>query len=98
VGPKWEALTVTPQLLYIRQSELMIWRYADTKLKDDPLDVLDSWMISILSSNLLMATILIRLLSKYIATLLACFWIRIYLKGTSELIPSSLFHQGKKAS
>ena len=65
MGPKWEALTVTPQLLYIGQPELMIWRYVDTKLKDDPLDVLETWMISILSSILLMATILIRLLSKY---------------------------------
>ena len=62
---KWEALTVTPHLLCIVQPELMIWRYVDTKLKDDPLDVLDTWMISILSSILLMATILIRLLSKY---------------------------------
>ena len=61
---KWEALTVTPQLLYIRQPELMIWRYVDTKLKDDPLDVLDTLMISTISSTLLMATILIRLLSK----------------------------------
>ena len=65
MGPKWEALNLTPQLVYIGQPELMIWRYADTKLKEDPLDVLDNWMISILSSNLLMATILIRLLSKY---------------------------------
>ena len=65
MGPKWEALTVTPQLVYIGQPELMIWRYVDTKLKEDPLDVLDTWMISILSSNLLMATILLRLLSKY---------------------------------
>ena len=65
MGPKWEALTVTPQLVYIGQPELMIWRYVDTKLNEDPLDVLDTWMISILSSNLLMATILIRLLSKY---------------------------------
>jgi len=65
MGPKWEPLTVTPQLVYIGQPELMIWRYVDTKLKEDPLDVLDTWMISILSSNLLMATILIRLLSKY---------------------------------
>ena len=65
MGPKWEALTVTPQLMYIGQPELMIWRYVDTKLKEDPLDVLDNWMISILSSNLLMATILLRLLSKY---------------------------------
>ena len=64
-GPKWEALTVTPHLLCIVQPELMIWRYVDTKLKEDPLDVLDNWMISILSSILLMATILIRLLSKY---------------------------------
>ena len=65
MGPKWEALTVTPQWLYIVQPELMTWRYVDTKLKEDPLDVLDTWMISILSSNLLMATILLRLLSKY---------------------------------
>ena len=65
IGATWEALNVTPQLLYIGQPELMIWRYVDTKLKEDPLDVLDTWMISILSSNLLMATILIRLLSKY---------------------------------
>ena len=64
MGPKWEALTVTPQLLYIEQPELMLWRYIDTKLNDAPLDVLDNWMTSILSSNLLMATILIRLLSK----------------------------------
>ena len=64
-GPKWEALTVTPHLLCIVQPELMIWRYVDTKLKEDPLDVLETWMISILSSILLMATILIRLLSKY---------------------------------
>ena len=64
MGPKWEALTVTPQWLYIVQPELMTWRYVDTKLKEDPLDVLDNWMISILSSNLLMATNLIRLLSK----------------------------------
>ena len=64
MGPKWEALTVTPHLLCIVQPELMIWRYVDTKLKEDPLDVLDNWMISILSSILLMAIILIRLLSK----------------------------------
>ena len=64
MGPKWEALNLTPQLVYIGQPELMIWRYVDTKLKEDPLDVLDNWMISILSSNLLMATNLIRLLSK----------------------------------
>ena len=63
MGPKWEALTVTPQLMYIGQPELMIWRYVDTKLKDDPLDVLDTWVISILSSILPMDTILIRLLS-----------------------------------
>ena len=63
MGPKWEALTVTPQLLYIGQPELMIWRYADTTLKDDPLDLLDPWMISILSSILPMDTMLIRLLS-----------------------------------
>ena len=64
MGPNWEALTVTAQLLYIGQPELMIWGYVDTKLKEDPLDVLDTWMISILSSILLMATILIRLRSK----------------------------------
>ena len=64
MGPKWEALTVTPHLLCIGQPELMIWRYVDTKLKEDPLDVVDNWMISILSSMLLMATILIRLLRK----------------------------------
>ena len=64
MGPKWEALTVTPQLVYIGQPELILWRCVDTKLKEDPLDVLDTWMISILSSILLMATILIRLLSK----------------------------------
>ena len=64
MGPKWEALTVTPQLVYIGQPELMIWRYVDTKLKDDPLDVLDNWRIRILSSILLMTTILFRLLSK----------------------------------
>ena len=63
MGPKWEALTVTPQLMYIGQPELMIWRYVDTKLKEDPLDVLDTWVISILSSILPMDTILIRLLS-----------------------------------
>ena len=63
MGPKWEALNVTPQLLYIGQPELMIWRYIDTKLKEDPLHVLDTWVISILSSILPMDTILIRLLS-----------------------------------
>ena len=61
-GPKWEALTVTPHLCIV-QPELMIWRYVDTKLKEDPLHVLDTWVISILSSILLMDTILIRLLS-----------------------------------
>ena len=65
MGPKGEALTITAQLLYIRQPELMFRRDVDTKLKEDPLDVLDNWMISILSSILLMATTLIRLLSKY---------------------------------
>ena len=64
MGPKWEALTVTSQLVYIGQPELMIWRYVDTKLKEDKLDVLDNWMTSILSSILLMPTILIRLLRK----------------------------------
>ena len=64
MGPKWEALTVTPQLVYIGQPELMIWRYVYTKLMDDPLDVLDTWMISILSSILLVITILFRLLRK----------------------------------
>ena len=43
----------------------MTWRYVDTRVEDDPLDVLDTRMISILSSNLLRATILIRLLSKW---------------------------------
>ena len=62
-GPKWEALTVTPHLLCIVQPELMIWRYVDTKLKEDPLDVLETW-ISILSRILLMATILSRLLRR----------------------------------
>ena len=64
MGPKWAALKVTTQLWYIGQPELMIWRYVDTKLKDDLLDVLDNCMISIRSSVLLMATILIILLSK----------------------------------
>ena len=64
MGPKGEALTITPQLLYIRQPELMFRRDVDTKLKEDPLDILDTWMISILSSILLVATILIRLLRK----------------------------------
>ena len=64
MGPKGEALTITAQLLYIRQPELMFRRDVDTKLKEDPLDVLENWMISILSSILLMAIILIRLLSK----------------------------------
>ena len=64
MGPKWESLNVTPKWLYIGQPEHMIWRHVDTKLKEDPLDVLDTWMISILSSILLMATILIRLLHK----------------------------------
>ena len=64
MGPKREAVTVTPHLVYIAQPEHIIWRYVDTKLKDDPLDVLDNWMISSISSILLMATILIGLLSK----------------------------------
>ena len=64
MGPKWEAVKITPQWLHIGQPELMIWRYVDTKLKDDLLDVLDKCMISIRSSVLLMATILIILLSK----------------------------------
>ena len=64
MGPKWEALTVTPNWLYIGQPDLMIWRYVDTKLKDAPLDELDTLMISSISRILLMATILIRLLSK----------------------------------
>ena len=42
----------------------MIWKYANTKLKVAPLAVLVNLMKSILSSNLLMATYLIRLLSK----------------------------------
>ena len=64
MGPKWEALTVTPQLLYIEQPELMLWRYIDTKLNDAPLDVLDNLMLSSISSILLRTTILFRLLSK----------------------------------
>ena len=64
MGPKWEALTVTPQLLYIEQPELMLWRYIDTKLNEAPLDVLDNLMLSSISSILLRATIQIRLLSK----------------------------------
>ena len=64
MGTKSEALTVTHQLLYIGQPELLIWRYVDTKLKEDPLDVLDTLMINLLSSILLMATLLNRLLSK----------------------------------
>ena len=63
MGPKKEALSVTPQLVYIGQPELMIWRYVDTNLKEDPLHVLDTWVISILSSILPMDTMLIRLLS-----------------------------------
>ena len=63
MGPKGEALTITAQLLYIRQPELMFRRDVDTKLKEDPLHVLDTWVISILSSILPMDTMLIRLLS-----------------------------------
>ena len=98
MGPKWEALTVTAQLLYIGQPELMIWRQVDTKLKDEPLDVLDNWMISSISGILLRATIVMRLWSKEISTAQACFWIMIYLKGTSELVTSSLLEQRKKDS
>ena len=64
MGPKWKALTITSELLYIRQPELMFRRDVDTKLKEDPLDVLHIMMISMLSSILLMAPILIRLLRK----------------------------------
>ena len=64
MGPKWEALTVTPQLLCIGQPELIIWMCVDTKLQEDSLDVLDNWMISSISRILLRATIQIRLLSK----------------------------------
>ena len=64
MGPKWEALTVTPEWLYLGQPEIMIWRYVDTKLKEDPLDVLHIMMISMLSSILLVAPILLRLLRK----------------------------------
>ena len=64
VEQKWESLTVPPQLLYIGQTVLMIWRYVDTKLKDDPFDALDILMISSISSIHLMNTILIRLHSK----------------------------------
>ena len=46
----------------------------DTKLKDDPLDVLDNWMICIYSRILLRATILIRLLSKYTLLRLAFYY------------------------
>ena len=52
----------------------MIWRYVDTKLKEDPLDVLDNWMIRIYSRILLRATILIRLLSKYTLLRLAFYY------------------------
>ena len=60
MGPKWEALTVTPHLLCIVQPELMIWSYVDTKLR------MIHWMYwtICISRILLMATILIRLLSK----------------------------------
>ena len=98
MGPKWEALTVTPNWLYLGQPDLMIWRCVDSKLKEDPLDVLDNWMISILSSILLLANIIVRLLRKEISTAQVFFCIKIYLTGTSELITSSLFQQGKKAS
>ena len=64
MGPKGEALTITAQLLYIRQPELMFRRDVDTKLKEDPLDVLHIMMISMLSSILLVAPILLRLLRK----------------------------------
>ena len=64
MGPKWEAVKITPQWLHIGQPELMIWRYVDTKLKEDPLDVLHIMMISMLSSILLVAPILLRLLRK----------------------------------
>ena len=46
----------------------------DTKLKEDPLDVLDNWMIRIYSRILLRATILIRLLSKYTVLRLAFYY------------------------
>ena len=65
MAPKWEALTVTPNWLYIGQPDLMIWRCVDSKLKQDPLDVLDNLRICIYSRILLRATILIRLRSKY---------------------------------
>ena len=64
MGTKPEALTVTHQLLYIGQPELLVCRYADTKLNDAPLDELETLMISSISRILLMATILIRLLRK----------------------------------
>ena len=46
----------------------------DTKLKEDPLDVLDNWRICIYSRILLRATILIRLLSKYTLLRLAFYY------------------------
>ena len=93
MGPKWEALTVTPNWLYIGQPDLMIWRCVDTKLKDDPLDVLDNMYFQDSSHGHHSHQA-----AEEIGTAQACFWTMIHLKGTSEPIPSSLFQQGKKDS
>ena len=39
MGPKWEDINLTNRGLYSGHPELMIWRYVDANVNDDPAGV-----------------------------------------------------------
>lgn len=71
IGNMWDALTLTSRGLYNGKPKLMIWRYVDTKVKDNILDILDNLMNIIISISLIMASMVIRFPSKNPLTRLA---------------------------
>ena len=94
MDPIWEALNLTPSRLYIGHPELLVWRYVDTNVKDDPLHGWYNLMNSINSNIILIASTLIKCLSKH-----PFFKIAVdygISRGTSELTTSSLFLHVKK--
>ena len=65
LGGMWEALKIPLLGMDDGKSELLFSMYVDTDVKDDPSDGWYNLVNSIISITLLMATTLIRLLSKH---------------------------------
>ena len=96
MGPMLEDLNLKSRWLFKGHPDLFIWRCVDIKVKDDPLHHWDNLMNSIFPSFSSWPPCSSD--SHVTSIVQACCLFMVYLKGTSELITSSLFLLVKEAS